>query len=260
VNEDNVIFADERRSRILELLEKHHRVAVSDLASRFEVSDDTIRRDLRHLTARGLIRKTYGGALRLMASMDSYDKRLSQGTDLKAAIGARAAELVQEGDTVILDSGTTTLWVARSLRVAKVRVLTNDLEVAKVIAQKPGSDLIVLGGRWDAHHRELVGPATVEQILRYRVDKAFLGMAAIDRKQSWTDVSEEDASVKRAMIQVAEQVIGVADHTKLGKVAFSWVAEASVIDILVTDLRADTSSFDDLGWEIIRADVGRTQS
>ncbi|HVX65500.1 MAG TPA: DeoR/GlpR family DNA-binding transcription regulator, partial [Bryobacteraceae bacterium] len=205
------LFTEERRSQILQILEREHRVAVTDLAGRFAVSEDTIRRDLRDLGNRHLIRKTHGGALRHTLPPVNYELRLAQASQVKQAISRRAAELVEEGDSIIIDGATTALTVARSLQVAKARVLTNSLEVAQIVSQKTNLELIVLGGRWDNLHHQLVGPATLEQLPRYRVDKLFLGMGALDRNNGLTEPTEDDAAVKRAMIDVAQQVIGLAD-------------------------------------------------
>jgi len=246
------LFTDERRARILQILEQEHRAAVADLASRFDVSEDTVRRDLRELETRGQIRKTHGGALRHTTPAVSYDKRLPQSTELKEALGRRAAEMVQDGDSLIIDGATTAIGVARALGQRRAKVLTNSLEVAAIVADLPNIELTVLGGRWDPLHRQLVGQTTIDQISRYRVDKLFLGMGALDRKSGLTEPTDEDAAVKRAMISVAQQVIGLADHTKLETVSFACVAPASAIDVLVTDELADCSPFDDLGWEVIR--------
>ncbi|MDR3718563.1 MAG: DeoR/GlpR family DNA-binding transcription regulator [Bryobacteraceae bacterium] len=246
------LFTEERRSRILQILEREHRVAVPDLAARLRVSEDTVRRDLRRLEAHQLIKKTHGGALRHTAPPVGYATRLVQATEIKEAIGRRAAELVEEGDSVIIDGATTALSLASALTVSKATVLTNSLEVAQIIMQKANLDLIVLGGRLDPLHHQLVGPATLEQLPRYRVDKLFLGMGALDRETGLTEPTEDDAAVKRTMIQMAQQVIGLADHSKLGRVAFAYVAPASVIDVLVTDDLADCDEFEDLNWDIIR--------
>jgi DeoR/GlpR family transcriptional regulator of sugar metabolism len=98
----------------------------------------------------------------------------------------------------------------------------------------------------------MVGPSTIEQVQRYRVDKLFMGIGALDRRYGLTEASEEDAAVKRAMIEVSQQVIGLADHTKLGRVSFVRVTPASAIDVLVTDTLADCSAFQDLKWQLIR--------
>ena len=94
------------------------------------------------------------------------------------------------------------------------KILTNSLEVAQIIAQRPKLELIVLGGKWDPLHHQTVGPAAVEQLQRYRVDKLFVGIGALDRRDGLTEPTEEDAAVKRAMMESAQQVIGLADHTK----------------------------------------------
>jgi DeoR/GlpR family transcriptional regulator of sugar metabolism len=253
------LFKEERQTRILQILELEDRVEVPVLSRRFKVSEDTIRRDLRDLDARGLIRKTHGGAMRHLTPPMPYENRLLQASEVKAAIGRAAADLVQEGDSLIIDSGTTALSLAQSLKAGKLRVLTNSLDVAKAVADRADVDLIVLGGRWDPLH-QLIGPATVEQLSRYRVDKVFLGMAGLDSRHGLTAPSEEEAAVKRAMIQVAQQVIGLADRSKLGKVAFAWVAPASAIDILVTDDQADCGPFVGLGWQVIQAPIAQAAS
>jgi DeoR/GlpR family transcriptional regulator of sugar metabolism len=194
--------------------------------------------------------------MRRTAPTVDYATRLAQSWDVKEAIGTRAAALVEDGDSIVIDGATTALALARSIKAAGVRVLTNSLEVARVLAERPGVELIVLGGRWDPLHHQMVGPATVEQLERYRVDKLFLGMGAIDRANGLTEPTEDDAAVKRAMIQVAQEVIGLADHSKFGRVAFAYVAPASVVDILVTDELADCSPFADLNWELLRVPPG----
>lgn len=249
------LFREERHVRILGLLEEQGRAGVTDLARYFEVSEDTIRRDLRDLELRGLISKTHGGAMQKVATAPPYEARLRQASAVKDAIGRRAAELVQDGDTLIIDSGTTTLCLARALAVGRVTVVTNSLDIAKVISARPNYELILLGGRWDRIHQELVGPSTVDQLSRYRVDKVFMGMTALDRRNGITDLSEADAALKGAMIEVAQRVIGLADHTKIGRVAFCRVAPASAFDVLVTDEQAECAPFEDLGWEIIKVAV-----
>lgn len=252
MNETRVgLFREERKIQILDLLKTEQRVEVARLAQLFEVSEDTIRRDLRDLQNQGLIVKTHGGALNHVAAPKSFENRLEHASNYKSSIGKTAAGLVHDGECLLIDSGTTALYVARSLRVNRATVLTNSLEVAKVVSEYPNVDLIVLGGRWDPLH-QLVGPVTVEQLSRYRVDKVFLGMPGLDVKHGITVPSEEEAAVKRAMIQIGQQVIGLADHTKLGEVAFSYVAPASSIDVLVTDDLADLGPFVALPWKVMR--------
>ena len=245
------LFREERQIQILEILKTDQRVEVASLARIFEVSEDTIRRDLRGLQSQGLIVKTHGGALNHVAAPRSFENRLEHASRFKSLIGKAAADMVVEGECLLIDSGTTALSVARSLSVDRAKVLTNSLEVAKVISEYGKYELIVLGGRWDPLH-QLVGPATVDQLSRYRVDKVFLGMPGLDFKHGITVPSEEESSVKRAMIEIGQQVIGLADHTKFGEVAFSYVAPASVIDILVTDDLADLGPFAGLSWEVRR--------
>lgn len=245
------LFKEERQARILQIIESEKRVEVSELSNLFDVSEDTVRRDLRDLDARGLIRKTHGGAVRHLTPPQPYQDRLIEVPDLKAAIGRAAAELVEDGDSLIIDSGTTALNLAQSLKARRLRVLTNSLDVANKLADRGDLELIILGGRWDPLH-QLVGSATLEQLSHYRVDKVFLGAIGLDSKHGLTASSEEEAAVKRVMIDISQLAIGLADHSKLGKIGFAWVAPASSLDILVTDEQSDCTVFEALGWRVIK--------
>jgi len=245
------LFREERIIQIISLLETDSRVEVGNLSNRFGVSEDTIRRDLRELENRGVALKTHGGALRRLAAPRSFENRLEYATHFKSIIGEAAAGLVEDGDCLLIDSGTTALSLASSLTAEHAKVLTNSLEVAKIISERSNLELIVLGGKWDPLH-QLVGPSTIEQLSKYRVDKLFLGMAGLDSQHGITAPSEEEASVKLAMLNIAKQVIGLADHTKLGEVSFAYVAPATIINVLVTDDKADLGSFAGLEWKVIR--------
>lgn len=251
VESELIPFKEERQARIIKILEEEQRVGVGVLSERLLVSEETIRRDLKDLGKRGLIQKTHGGAIRSVLQPMPYESRLNHASRFKIAIGRAAAELVREEESILIDSGTTALELAKALRVAKVRVVTNSLEVAKVIAERPEYDLIVIGGKWDPLH-QFVGPASVEQLSRYRVDRLFLGVPGLDRKLGLTGPSEEEAAVKRTMLEISQQVIALADHTKIGQVMFAHVAPASAMDMLVTDQLADITAFDDLGWKVLR--------
>ncbi len=248
------LFKEERQARILRILDDEQRAGVALLAERLQVSEETIRRDLKDLEGRGLVLKTHGGAMRHVSPPMPYENRLKHASQFKVAIGRAAAELVAEGESILIDSGTTALALAHSLRVTRVRVVTNSLEVAKVIVERPEYDLILAGGRWDTLH-QFIGPAAVEQLTRYRVDKLFLGMAGLDSRLGITGPSEDEAAVKRAMIQTAQEVIGLADHTKIGQVAFAHVAPISVLDILVTDELAELNGFEESGCKIVRVQL-----
>lgn len=247
-------FVEERHQRILQLLDQKNRVVVPDLAEKFKVSEDTIRRDLRHLENLGLLKKTHGGAIHHhISSLGPYPERLEAEKDYKTAIGKRAAELVEENDSLLINSSTTALAFARALQVNRARIITNDLDIAQIIIQKGSYELFVLGGKWDPAHHELMGPNIYEQIERFRVQKLFLGVSALHPIHGMTGITEEDASIKRAMIQVADQVIALSDHTKIGETSLAWIAPPSVIDILVTDEHADCEGFEEYGFQIIKA-------
>lgn len=254
------LLREERQLHILHLLEQDGRVVVTRLCRTLNVSEDTIRRDLRALEERGLVRKVHGGALRHLAPVVPYETRRSHEAGVKERIGRRAAEMVNEGDSLIIDHGSTTLCMARALTVARVRVVTNSLEIARVIAEKPHYELIVLGGQWDGTHQEIVGPAAVHQINQYHLDQVFIGMTALCRHEGITDLSEADAVLKRAMIEAGKKVIGLADSSKVGRVAFCRVAPIESLDVLVTDDIADEAEFRGLKLEVVRVPAGADTS
>ncbi|MEW5979762.1 MAG: DeoR/GlpR family DNA-binding transcription regulator [Acidobacteriota bacterium] len=251
VKEENLL-REERQMHILRMLEREGRVVVTGLCRVLNVSEDTIRRDLRALEERGLARKVHGGALHRLASVVPYEVRKVQDFDVKDRIGRRAAEMVNEGDSVIIDHGSTTLSMAKALTVSRLRVVTNSFEIARAVAEKPHYELIILGGRWDNTHQEIVGPMAVQQISQYHLDKVFIGMTALSRREGITDLSEADAVLKRAMIEAGETVIGLADSSKVGKVAFCRVGDLDSLDVLVTDDQADEAEFNGLSLQIVR--------
>jgi DeoR/GlpR family transcriptional regulator of sugar metabolism len=216
------------------------------------VSEDTIRRDLRALEERGLARKIHGGALHRMASVVPYEVRRVQDPHVKERIGRRAAEMVNEGDSVIIDHGSTTMCMAKALSVPRLRVVTNSLDIARVISEKPNYELILLGGRWDGTHQEIVGPTAIHQIGQYHVDGVFIGMTALSRREGITDLSEADAELKRAMLETGKKVMGLADSSKVGRVAFCRVAPLDSLDVLITDDHADEAEFEGLKLEVVR--------
>ncbi len=250
------LLREERQMHIQRILQRDGRVVVAQLSQELNVSEDTVRRDLRALEEQGLARKIHGGALQGLSHVVPYELRRGRESDVKELIGQRAAEMVKEGDSVIIDHGSTTLCLARALAVTGIRVVTNSLEIARVIVDKPGCELIILGGQWDGTHQEIVGPAAVSQLNQYHVDKVFIGVTALSRREGITDLSEADAVLKRAMLQAGSKVIGLADSSKVGRVAFCRVAALDSLDVLITDDQADPAEFEGLKLEMIRVPGG----
>jgi DeoR family fructose operon transcriptional repressor len=232
------MLGSERRLEIIRLLEEKKAVKVSDLSQMFNVSEATIRRDLGKLARQGLLRKTYGGAI-VREEGRSWGP-LEAGPDpfleAKRRIGRAAAELVKDGDTISLQAGSTTLQVARCLTGRNnLTVLTNDIDIAHELSKSPGIRVNLSGGILREGTRILVGPLAEQVISQFHVDKAILGVSAISLREGLTNVDLLDAQIKIAMMKGADEVIVVADHSKLGKVHFARVAPITAIDKLVMD-------------------------
>lgn len=233
-----------RQQAILQLLETQGVVRVAELCERFGVSEMTVRRDLNELEQAGLIRRTHGGAVsaRGRSFEPPYLVRAHTNQSQKERIGRVAASLVQDGDSVALDVGTTTLEVAHALRDKNnLTVLTHSLHIAHVLAGHPLIRLIVVGGVLRPGELSLVGHLAERAYREFHVDKLFLGVGGLSVEAGLTEYNLEDALVKQAMLQSAKERIVVADASKLERVAFARVAALSDIDILVTTSEADPS-------------------
>lgn len=259
------MLAEERRQRTLELIEKEGSVAVDELASRFDVSEMTIRRDLRTLQRRGFIRRVRGGATtnRGRSFEPPFLLRATEEAAAKAAIGRKAADLVDDGDSVALDVGTTTLEIARSLEAKQnLTVITPSLYIANQLSSHPSIRLILPGGIVRPGELSMVGNLAEEALQEFYFDKVFLGIGGLDVEAGLTEFNVEDAGVKKALIRSAKECIVVTDSSKLGQVAFSVVAPLSAVHKIVTDDALDQeyqSRLEALNIEVIVAVVADEQ-
>lgn len=251
------MLGSERRAEIIGLLEEKKFVKVSDLSQTFNVSKATIRRDLGKLAQQGLLRKTYGGAVVKEGSRSwgTLEADSDPFLEEKRRIGGAAAELIEDGDTISLQAGSTTLQVARCLTGRNsLTVLTNDIDIAHELSKSPGIRMNLSGGILREGTRILVGPLAEQSISQFHVDKAILGVSAISLTQGLTNVDLLDAQIKTAMMKGADELIVVADHSKLGQVHFAKVAPITAIDKLVMDdgiSPEDIEAFEAQGVEVI---------
>jgi DeoR family transcriptional regulator of aga operon len=233
----------QRQARIVQQLQEDGFVEVARLSVDLDADRSTIRRDLRALELRGLVRRTRGGAMPGPASGHAdipYEVKRMEHTPAKEAIGAYAAERVDGGEAVLLDSGSTTFQVARALRHRRdISVVTNDLNVAMSLAESPGIQLVLTGGILLESVYTLVGPRTVEELRGLHVDRAFLGADAIHHAAGITNVTFVEVEVKRAMIEAAHEVVVVADSSKFEHRALAPVAGLDDVDLIVTDDHLD---------------------
>jgi DeoR family transcriptional regulator of aga operon len=222
------------------LVRERGSVQVAPLARRFGVSMQTIRKDLHFLAERGVAERSYGGAISAEAVNFAIEapveaKNASHAAE-KARIGALAAKMVAPGDSIVLDSGTTTLQIAHHLPDDEaITVLTNDLEIASVLARKEQITLVLLGGTLRRRNRALYGSQTVSAFDDLHVDKLFLGVDGFDVERGITTHHEPEAMLNRKMVQAAREIIAVTDRSKFGQICLHRIISVGEIDQLVTD-------------------------
>ena len=229
-----------RHRDILELLEQHGDVVVNELADRFDVSPLTIRRDLDALASDGLVLRTHGGATRAAAGVIRFvhaEKAQSHEAE-KAAIAREVASMIAPGMTISLDTGTTTMAVAREIAaIPSLTVLTSSLAVASVLYGRENITLYILGGLVGHGSPDLTGEVTEDNITRFRVQKTILGADAVCTDGIFTGNSAV-ARVSRAMIRGGAERIVVADSSKINQTAFVRIAPLADINCIVTDAGA----------------------
>lgn len=244
-NFENNFSQTERRLQILSLVQERGRVSVPDLSARFDVSEMTIRRDLRELDREGLLKRVHGGAVSGFGR--SYEPALNQRTQAnkpaKTAIGRRAAQLIEDGDSLAFDVGSTTLEIVRHMGDKQnLTIITTSLPIANQIVENYSltSDvrLILTGGIVRSREFSMIGPFAEHTLQELHMDKAFIGVAGVSLDEGLTEYNLEDATIKKSIMRSAHQVIVVADSSKLGKVTFASVALLDQVDVLVTDDQA----------------------
>lgn len=231
-------YLEERRQEILLLLQEQGRVAVTDLSHRFGVSEVTIRGDLQALAQERLIVRTHGGAVLASEGISELAltmRRRRQASE-KVRIGHAAAELVANGDAIFLDSSSTSLAIAQQIKDRRhVTVITNGLEVARALYDAPEIKLVLLGGMLDRVTSSLVGGYGISEIQRFNIEKGFFGAHGIEPSAGLTDVSADEAAVKRPMVAICRQSIAVIDATKWGRVGIASFADLPQLSNVVTD-------------------------
>ncbi len=232
------MLAEERRRAILDIMAREGRVLVRELAKRFNTSRVTIRNDLKILNAEGLILRAHGGGLPTGGGTlidPSIKEKESLHRDEKKKIGEAAAALVKEGQAVLLDSGTTTTAVARSLLQRRdLTIITNAVNIAAELAPTP-MELILTGGILRERSFSLVGPLAEETLRQLQADILFLGVDGFDVDYGLTTPNLLEAKVNRVMVEIARRVVMVCDSSKFGRRSLCLIAPPSAIDEVITD-------------------------
>ena len=229
----------DRREQILKQLAENGKVYVYELSQIFKVSEVTIRNDLEQLEKKNRLIRARGGAINLEGQV-SLDFNLSDKHKLnleqKAKIGKRAASLIRDSETIILDSGTTTAEIAKNLGGFKnVTVVTNAINVVNILIQYPAKNIIIPGGYLRQNSLSLVGPLAAKNLRSLSVDKVFIGVDGFDPKVGAFTPNLEEAHLNEIMISIAREVILVADSSKVNRKSLSLICPVSEIDIFITD-------------------------
>ncbi|MES2520511.1 MAG: DeoR/GlpR family DNA-binding transcription regulator [Bacteroidota bacterium] len=232
------MLPNQRREKIFEMLTEDGSAKVSELSRIFKVTEVTIRQDLEKLEAEGLIVKEHGGAF--LKNVAEQVRNISlvhqENMDKKERIAQKCLEFIESGDTIILDSGSTTTEIAKKLKGLKnLTVITNALNIALILGTEPSIDVIMTGGEFKPPTLSLTGQKAADFFKGLNVQKLFLATAGISLKSGLTYPSISDLVVKKAMIDAAEITYLVADSTKIGKSALASLGALSLIDYIITD-------------------------
>lgn len=249
--------ASSRRHDILNRLFTEGYVDARQLAHDLDVDASTIRRDLMALEDAGQVQRTHGGARPTPGAVAELPYAMKRAENLpeKTAIAATAARHVRDGDTVVLDSGSTTYEVATALTPRDgLTIITNDLRIAKFAAALPRFRLLVTGGELLSSVFTLVGARAVDFLHDYHADWCFLGADAVDIEAGITNTNTSELPVKRAMLAIAHTSIVVADHSKIGRRTLARVAGIDEIDTIITDRAVPENLAHPYGSKLIRAE------
>ncbi|HET8778633.1 MAG TPA: DeoR/GlpR family DNA-binding transcription regulator [Agromyces sp.] len=242
------MFTDERRQVILSTLSVHGSASVSDLARMVRSSEITVRRDLKALEESGQVLRHRGGASVGRSSMDepSYREKAVVAAEEKLAMAALAAELVDDGDVIMLCAGTSTQALAQRLTRRRLMVATNSVLVANALFDAPDVEVFLLGGILRGNIRAVIGGEAEKAVARLRFHKVFLSGNGLTAANGLSTPNMHVASIDRAAVASAKQVVVLADHTKVGVDSMVQTVETEHIDTLVTDSGADGAELDRL--------------
>ena len=242
------MLQNQRRDKILELITEDGHAKVNDLSRIFKVTEVTIRQDLETLEKEGFIVREHGCAYLKNVDLNVRNFSLQNQEHLseKMMIARKAVEFIHDGDTIILDSGSTTSEIAKLITgYNNLTIITNALNIALILGAQAGITVIVTGGEFKAPTLSLTGQKAADFFQNLHVDKLFLATAGIALKSGLTYPGISDICVKRAMIESANEIYLVADSSKIGKNAFASLGALSLIDYLITDAKIKP---EDIAW------------
>lgn len=232
------MLVEERRQKVIDLVSERGFIGLSDLAKELQTSESTIRRDLDYLDQQGFVKRTHGGAVHQADStaLPALEERAQRELEEKRQIAQAAAPRIHDGDAILLDGGTTTLEVARLLVGRQLQIVTNSLPIANLFASSRETDLVILGGYVYPKTGVALGSSTVRMMDDVHVQQTILSVGGITAKGLFNS-NLLLVETERAMMRCADEVVVVADHTKIGRHALAFLCELREIDTLIVDAK-----------------------
>ena len=232
------MLAAERRKHIIALLTTEKRVYVGELSARFDVSEETIRRDLELLEEKGIAARTYGGAI--LAEDEHretpFEIRKKESIAAKVTIARLVAPLINDGDYLLIDESSTSYYIARELKSKNnLTIITNSMEIITELSDMQSWNIFCTGGEFRKSAPAFAGHQAENMVRSYHVDKAIISCGSLDKLAGLTDRHEDTALLKRAMMSSARQVMLAVDHSKFDKVAFATIGKLKELDTIITD-------------------------
>ncbi|KGR77342.1 DeoR/GlpR family DNA-binding transcription regulator [Ureibacillus sinduriensis] len=253
------MFAEERQIQIVRELNVHGNVKVAQLSEKFKVTVETIRRDLEKLEAENKLVRTHGGAIAVESRDDDeipFNDRTILNREEKLSIVNVAKQLIQEKDVIFLDASSTSLYLAKELPNLNLTVITNSILIAYELFSRSNIQVVMTGGNLTKSSLSLVGPSAIRTIKYYHINKIFFSCKAFDMDRGISDSNEQQAAVKREVIEMAEEKILLLDYSKIKKRSFVFIEDMNVLDYLIVDRKADLQYLQKLKNSEIKLLVG----
>lgn len=230
------MLPQERYSKLIEYLQEHEIIKIDQIMSLFDISIETARRDLNHLEKQGIIKKIYGGATLMApeAKEPATSDRLSRNLTEKVKIAKKCAEFIKDGDSILLEVGTTTLQVARALKEKRnLTVITNSIHVVNELMDTD-FDIYIIGGKVRHGEGSISGALAIFELENFQISKAIIGGGGLTPERGLSDYNIEESLVRKKVVEKAMEVILVADHTKFGRDVLAHICPVSAIDLVIT--------------------------
>lgn len=252
------MFAKERLAEIERIIESEKRMTSKELSERFNVSESTIRRDLKKLANNySRIIRTHGGVIyRNPAGHEmSILSRKTQNIEEKKRIANKASTYIKEEEVILIDAGTTTMELARNIGNLNISIITNALNVASYLTEHGDMKIILLGGCINRKNQSLLGPLALNTLESFNVNKLFMSVYGIDAEQGLTEPVIEAAEIKKKMIARSEEIFLLADSSKVGHVLLNNVADFDEIDHLITDKKVDSQFIEEVRKKLVNVNI-----